>query len=143
MPTMKQRKSLKNLSENVGSIGKAMKKAGYSESTCKTPQRLTESKGWKELLDENLSELSLTQEHKKVLLQDKDLGNKMKAVDIGYKLRKKYDDKGDININLIGKIYDPIRAKRRKVDEADKVLSTSESVEYPGWIEEVHSDNSG
>ena len=56
MVTIKQQKALKELSEVIGkdddvAIGKIMRKAGYSLSTSKTPQRLTESKGWKELLE--------------------------------------------------------------------------------------------
>jgi len=55
MATLKQKLALKKLSENVGMpIGKAMKEAGYTEATSKTPKRLTATKGWAELLEEYL-----------------------------------------------------------------------------------------
>lgn len=55
MATLKQKLALKALSENVGMpIGKAMKVAGYTAATSKTPARLTATKGWAELLEEFL-----------------------------------------------------------------------------------------
>ena len=49
MATEKQKRAVKALSEDIGSIGKAMRKAGYSESTSKTPKRLTERVGFEQL----------------------------------------------------------------------------------------------
>lgn len=43
------------------SIAKAMRKAGYSPSTAKRTNKLTNTKGWQELLDQHLSEEKLTQ----------------------------------------------------------------------------------
>jgi phage terminase small subunit len=43
MPTTKQKKAVANLVENGGNVSKAMRDAGYSEATAKTPQKLTES----------------------------------------------------------------------------------------------------
>lgn len=57
MVTIKQKKAALLLSETIGknkstSMGQIMAEAGYSESTSKTPQRLTDSRGWKELMKE-------------------------------------------------------------------------------------------
>ena len=52
MATNKQKKAVDKLVENGGNVSKAMKDAGYSEATAKTPQKLTESKGFMELVEE-------------------------------------------------------------------------------------------
>ena len=56
MATNKQKKLLKKISENLGNqaskpIGTMMREVGYSESTSKTPSRVTQSKGFVELLE--------------------------------------------------------------------------------------------
>jgi hypothetical protein len=43
---------VENLVANSGTLGKAMRDAGYSEVSSLTPQKLTESKGFKELCEE-------------------------------------------------------------------------------------------
>src|SRR5688572_12824672 len=48
MPTLKQKKAVENLVEHGGSVGKAMRDAGYSPATAKTPQKLTEGPGYQE-----------------------------------------------------------------------------------------------
>ena len=50
MATIKQIKAVNKLVGNGGSITEAMREAEYSENTLNTPQKLTESKGYKELL---------------------------------------------------------------------------------------------
>jgi len=52
MPTIKQIKAVENIVGNGGNVTKAMRDANYSENTLNTPQKLTESKGFKELCDE-------------------------------------------------------------------------------------------
>lgn len=109
MATLKQKAVLSELSENVGMpIGEAMRKSGYSESTSETPQRLTESKGWKELLEEKLPDSLLAKKHLE-LLNKKEyiaIGKKgerevvstneidgisvAKGLDMAYKLKNKY-----------------------------------------------------
>lgn len=44
-----------------------MKEAGYSEATARNPQKLTDSKAWKDLLDKALPDKKLLQVHKKIL----------------------------------------------------------------------------
>ena len=52
MATPRQKIAVDNLVENGGIISRAMIDAGYSKATAKTPQKLTESKGFKELMKE-------------------------------------------------------------------------------------------
>jgi hypothetical protein len=52
MPTLRQRKAVENMVENGGVVSSAMISAKYSPNTAKTPQKLTESIGYKELLKE-------------------------------------------------------------------------------------------
>lgn len=50
MATLKQKLVLKKMVGFGGNITKAMIAAGYSPATAHTPQKLTESNGWKELM---------------------------------------------------------------------------------------------
>ena len=52
MATIKQKQALKEIVENGGNVSKAMLKVKYSKATAKTPQKLTESKGFIELCNE-------------------------------------------------------------------------------------------
>lgn len=51
MATIRQKKALNNLVENGGNVSRAMLDANYSPKTAKTPQKLTESIGFKELCE--------------------------------------------------------------------------------------------
>lgn len=55
--TLKQKKAIENMVENGGNVSRAMMDAGYSPATAKTPQKLTESKGFVELKEEYKQEL--------------------------------------------------------------------------------------
>lgn len=52
MATQKQEKALDKMVVNGGSTAQAMREVGYSEATINTPQKLTESDGFKQLLEE-------------------------------------------------------------------------------------------
>ena len=75
MATAKQRKALEILVESGGDmpVGTAMKKAGYSPATAKTPQKLTESEAYKSLFQpektqqivDNLHKLAISAEDEK------------------------------------------------------------------------------
>jgi hypothetical protein len=62
--TLKQKKAMKALVENGGSMRDAMRKAGYSEAMIKTPSKLTRSKNWTELLEEFLPNEYMMEKHK-------------------------------------------------------------------------------
>ena len=51
MSTHKQRRALLNMVENGGNASKAMRDAGYSAATAKTPSKLTHSSGYQSLMD--------------------------------------------------------------------------------------------
>lgn len=68
MATERQKKAAAVLAEKGGgSVGDAMRKAGYSKVSAATPKKLTQSKGWQELMDQYLPEKTLAQAHKKLL----------------------------------------------------------------------------
>ncbi|KKK95757.1 hypothetical protein LCGC14_2669610, partial [marine sediment metagenome] len=50
-----------------GNITKTMREVGYSENTINTPKNLTNSKGFKELMEKNLPNELLTKKHKALL----------------------------------------------------------------------------
>lgn len=50
--TVKQQQAIANVVENGGNVSKAMRDAGYSEATAKTPQKLTESKAFTDAMIE-------------------------------------------------------------------------------------------
>lgn len=52
MATEKQKIAAKNYVENHGNASRAMLDAGYTPATAKNPQNLTESKGFRELIQE-------------------------------------------------------------------------------------------
>lgn len=59
MATARQKKAVEKLVENGGSdhprpMGEILKEAGYSDAIAKNPQKLTESKGFKDLVDQYL-----------------------------------------------------------------------------------------
>ena len=49
--TIKQRLVAKEMVENGGSMSTALRKAGYSDAMVKNPQKVTKSKGFKEILE--------------------------------------------------------------------------------------------
>lgn len=52
MSTEKQKRAIEKMAENGGIVSKAMRDVGYSEQTAKSPNKLTDSKGFKELCEE-------------------------------------------------------------------------------------------
>ena len=71
MSTYKQKMVASKLVENGGNIGKAMIDAGYSPATAKTPQKLTESKGWQELMKNYFPDEELVKTHRSLFDAEK------------------------------------------------------------------------
>jgi hypothetical protein len=68
MATIRQQKAIKILMDSGGkSVSGAMKKAGYSEATAKTPSKLTGSKTFKDLFEEYIPDDLLAKKHKELL----------------------------------------------------------------------------
>ena len=61
MATKKQVKAIDNLVGNGGNVTKAMRDAGYSENTLNTPQKLTESKAFQELMHDQITDQKIIQ----------------------------------------------------------------------------------
>lgn len=52
MATLKQRKAVAIMVENGGNASRAMREAGYSHVTAENPDKLTNSKGFREIAEE-------------------------------------------------------------------------------------------
>ena len=66
--TQRQRRATQILVENGGkSASKAMIKAGYSPATAKNPSKLTQSKSFRELVDDILPDTLLLRRHQELL----------------------------------------------------------------------------
>lgn len=106
--TRKQKIAFREVVENGRSKRQAMKIAGYSEALQNVPSKVTESKGWKELEKEYLGDDILAKVHREGLNAcnkdgDADHNVRHKFLDTAYKIKGRYQDKGqptNININL-------------------------------------------
>lgn len=121
----KPKKRIKNVFEKVVEnggigVGKAMIDEGYSPKTAKTPQKVTDSKSWEMLMDEYIPESLIAQTHKEAFEANRtisvvsgkqasggttdfvdvpDWQTRMKATELGYKIRGKLTDKSEIKIS--------------------------------------------
>lgn len=109
MATFKQQLAFRKLSENISKSGKkplnlgsALRAAGYSESVCRSPQRVTETKGWTELLEQYFPDNLVLIKHKQLLESD---NNRVvaSAIDMAYKLKGRY--KANAKVQALS-IYD-------------------------------------
>lgn len=89
-PTIRQKKVVRDLIENGGSMKAAMIKAGYSPEYAKNPKKFRETASFQELLEENLPDWLLTETHLE-LLEDKDRNIRLRAMQEGYKIKAKYE----------------------------------------------------
>jgi hypothetical protein len=69
MATIRQKKTFTKMVENGGKVAPAMIAGGYSKKTARTPKKMTETKGWKELMEQYLPEKELAKAHKELLEQ--------------------------------------------------------------------------
>ncbi len=68
MATLKQKKAVEKILENTGKpMGDILREVGYSEGTAVNPQQVTNSKGWKELMEEYLPDDLLAKVHQEGL----------------------------------------------------------------------------
>lgn len=122
MPTLRQKKASK-LVENGRTMGEVMVEAGYSPITATHPTKLTESKGWQQLMDKYLPDDEILAVHKRALHATKihgsltepdkevlDIPTQLKAVELGYKIKHKVGPEtlqqvsvgGDMTLEFIG-----------------------------------------
>lgn len=99
MATIKQKKALDKIVENHGNISKAMREAGYDDTTAKNPKNLTQSKGFIKLCEERglTDELLLDS-----LVEDirKKKGNRKPELELAFKIKGK-DNDTTYNLNII------------------------------------------
>ncbi len=95
-PTVRQKKAFKGMVENGRNKGEALREADYSEAVATHPKRVTESKGWQQLVKEHLSEDKLAKVHDEGLnatMKGKpDFSVRHKYLDTAYKITNKYDN---------------------------------------------------
>ncbi len=109
MATMKQIKAFKEV-VNGSTISSAMRKAGYSVESSKRTNKVTETDGWKELMEKHLPDKLLAKKHLELLNKketirtwDKeehktiiektdeiDSNSVVKGLDMAYKLKGRY-----------------------------------------------------
>lgn len=118
MATLKQKAAIDKVVENGGNVSKAMKEAGYSVATAKTPQKLTESKAWIEIMGEQLPDEMLLKVHKEGLnaskqivvegvpldIEQPDYATRHKYLDTAYKLKGSYAPEKTVNLNVNAEI---------------------------------------
>ena len=94
MATVKQKRALDKIVENGGNVSRAMMEVGYSPRTAKTPQKLTESKGFQELMEES----GLTDQLLIDSLVDDIKGKpkrRFKELELGFKVRSRLSPEGN------------------------------------------------
>jgi len=93
MATMKQQKAAELMVENGGNASRAMKDAGYSINTAKTPSKLTQSKAFREILDDEISDGYLV----RILRSELDNSlNKKPYLELAFKLKGKLKNPKDV-----------------------------------------------
>jgi hypothetical protein len=114
MATIKQKKVFKDVMENKGKpISKAMIDNGYPKTTAKNPQQLTNSLGWKELMDKYWKDELITKTVKEAMkakkteviggkvVESKDYAIRLKASEIALKAKGRYVEQAT-QVNLEG-----------------------------------------
>jgi hypothetical protein len=117
MATRKQKAVIPRLVENGGNVSRAMREAGYSPATAKTPSKLTNSRGFQQLIKKYLPDNHVLQKHRQFLdaprivrtFKKGDLElevtetdpSAVKALDLAYKIGGKYGDTSGGNKVLI------------------------------------------
>jgi len=106
MATLKQKTAFNKMVENVGNnedlnMGVILRNSGYSEAMAKNPQKVTEAKGWTELLAQ-IEEQPLLKRLREMAIERTDKRASLQAIDMLLKLKGRYpnqkDDSGDIDL---------------------------------------------
>ena len=91
MATLKQQKLVDLLPKNGWNIKKSALLAGYSPNSAKNGHILIREEGVRKIMvDYGLSEDEIIREHKKIIMQDRNLPAKNTAIDMAYKLTGAY-----------------------------------------------------
>lgn len=105
MPTLKQEKTAKEIikaiegKSDVETKEQLLEKVGYSPGIAKSPSRVLESQGFKEVLDRYLPDERLAEKHDQ-LLDDEKSEIQIKALDLAYKIKGSYAPEKSVTLNL-------------------------------------------
>ena len=137
MPTHRQKKTATKVVEARGNMGKAMIAGGYTKASAKNPKNLTDSKGWKELMESNLPDNLLARKHQALLnkkeivvvgkgkdrevlpTKEIDATAVAKGLDLAYKIKNKYPAERVIDEGVRDKV-DELSARLKVWIEGDK-----------------------
>lgn len=91
MANLRQKKAAAIIIEAGGeiSMGKALRQAGYSEATANNPGKVTNTKGWRELLN-SIPEEEILNKLKENATQKRSLNASNTAIDIFFRLKGKF-----------------------------------------------------
>lgn len=94
MPTERQKRAVELIVENGGNVSRAMREAGYTAETAKTPSKLTDSIGYQELMEAYLPDDMLL----RALSDDieKKAANRKPELELAFKLKGRMTEKTDI-----------------------------------------------
>lgn len=107
MATQRQRAAMAKILEKPGSVSAAMREVGYSENTARNPSDLTESKGFRELMDEaGMTDSYLLEKHRELMEKqykgDIDSFARTKALEMAYKIKGTFaSEKLDHTVKVI------------------------------------------
>jgi len=146
MATLRQKKAFQKVVENGGIVSTAMIEAGFSEKTAKTPQKLTESKGWQELMETYLPNEDLVKIHKEGLqattkkphlidrddkgrpvyeyVEEDDFSTRHKYLDTAYKLKGSYAPEKSVQVQVKGDVKDLAKFQELKEKFEAELLQT-------------------
>lgn len=112
--TIKQKRAFKEVGVNGGNISKAMVAAGYSVEVAKRTDKLTNTKGWQELMEEYLPDELLTKVHVEGLAATKihtshtepdqlvpDFSTRHKYLETGYKIKNKIPEESKTEVKML------------------------------------------
>lgn len=104
MATLKQKLVVSKIIENHGNVSKSMRQVGYKPNTAKKPQNLTQSKGFKELMEQYLPDEMLLK-----ALSDDIKGKKLNRkaeLELGFKVKGRLADPDKLPPNVFVIITD-------------------------------------
>jgi uncharacterized protein YdaT len=124
MATVKQRKAFKRVVEKGRPVSRAMVEVGYSENTAVAPSKLTNSKGWAELMNEYMPKDLVMKRHKQLLMKNDENGQPetqavSKALEMNYKLDGAYAPEKHLNLNVQAEPSERIKELAKRLKELD------------------------
>lgn len=126
-PSDKQKIAFDKVMNEGKNVKTAMLEAGYKPSFAENPQELTNSEGWKILLEKYVPDDLLAQKHHELLeARDKegftDYNAMKSGLDMGYKLKGKYAPEKKVEITIDIESNEEIQKLADKLNELDNEI---------------------